>query len=82
MNITWTYFLSINRCTGHVGNHGIASAPCVLGIAERVILRSGLWEPDITTISAELAGLERFSNILLDYDGATGGVDEPRACDC
>jgi hypothetical protein len=60
-----------------MGNHGIASAPWVLRIAERVILGRGLGEPDITTVSAELTGLERISNILLDDNSATGGVDEP-----
>ena len=45
-----------------------------------MVLGSGLREPDITSVSPELAGLERIGNILLDDDGTTGGVDEPRAC--
>lgn len=36
-----------------------------------------LWEPDVTTVSAELARLESLGDILLDDDGTTGGVDEP-----
>jgi hypothetical protein len=49
----------------------------VLGVAERVVLGGGLGEPDITTVSAEVAGLEGLGDILLDDDGTTGGVDEP-----
>lgn len=74
-----TYLLGINRSTGHVRNHSVASAPWVLGISERVVLRGGLREPDITAVSTEVARLERLSDILLDNDGATGGVDEPGA---
>lgn len=64
-----------------MGNHGVASAPGVLGIAERVVLGCGLGEPDITAITTELSRLESFGNILLDDDSAAGSVDEPRACD-
>lgn len=60
-----------------MGNHGVASAPWVLSVSERVVLGRWLREPDITTVATEVAGLERISNILLDDDGATGGVDEP-----
>ena len=74
-----TYLLSIDRGTRHVRNHGIASAPWVLGSSERVLLGRGLWEPDVTAVSAEVAGLERIGDILLDHNGATGGVDEPGA---
>jgi hypothetical protein len=69
--------LCVDRGTGHVGNHGVASAPWVLSVAEWVVLGRGLGEPDITTISTEVAVLEGISNILLDDDGATGSVDEP-----
>jgi hypothetical protein len=44
-----------------------------------VVLGGGLREPDITTVSAEVAGLEGGGDILLDDDGTTGGVDEPRS---
>lgn len=71
--------LSINRGTGHVGHHGIATTPGVLGVAERVVLGSGLGEPDITTVAAEVARLEGLGNVLLDNDSATGGVHEPCA---
>lgn len=69
--------LGIDRGTGHVGDHGVASAPGVLGVAERVVLGRGLGEPDVTAVSAEVAGLEGVGDVLLDDDGATGGVDEP-----
>lgn len=69
--------LSIDGGTGHVGNHGIAATPGVLGVAERVILGGGLGEPDITTVATEVARLEGLSDILLDDDGTAGGVDEP-----
>ena len=69
--------LSIDGGTRHVGNHGVTAAPGVLGVAERVILGSGLGEPDITTVAAEVTGLEGLGDILLDDDSATGGVDEP-----
>jgi len=49
----------------------------VLGVAERVILGGGLGEPDITTVSTEVARLEGLSDILLDNDGTASGVDEP-----
>lgn len=60
-----------------MGNHGVASAPWVGGSAERVVPRSGLGEPDVTTVAAEVAGLEGVGDVLLDNNGATGGVDEP-----
>lgn len=69
--------LSIDGGTGHVGNHSVAATPGVLGVAERVILGGGLGEPDITTVSTEVARLEGLSDILLDDDGTTGGVNEP-----
>lgn len=75
----WTtaYLLGVDRSTGHVGNHGVASTPGVLGVAERVVLGRGLREPDITTVSTEVARLESIGNVLLDNNGTTGGVDEP-----
>ena len=60
-----------------MGDHGITSAPRVLGVAQRVVLGSGLGEPDITTVAAEVAVLERIGDVLLDDNGAAGGVDEP-----
>lgn len=72
-----TYLLSINGGTGHVRNHSVASTPWVGGSSERVVTGRGLREPDVTTVSAEVARLERISNILLDDNGAAGSVDEP-----
>lgn len=71
--------LSIDRGTRHVGNHGVTTTPGVLGVAERVVLGSGLGEPDVTTVAAEVARLESLGDVLLDNNGTTGGVDEPRA---
>ena len=62
-----------------MGNHGVASAPGVLGVAQGVVLGCGLGEPDITTVSSKVAALEGISDILLDNNGTAGGVDEPRA---
>ena len=71
--------LSINRSTRHVRNHGVTTAPWVLGVAQRVVLGRGLGEPHVTTVSAEVTALEGLGNVLLDNDSATGRVDEPRA---
>jgi hypothetical protein len=60
-----------------VRNHGVTAAPWVLGVAERVILGGGLREPDVTTVSTEVAILESLGNILLDDDSTTGGVNQP-----
>lgn len=62
-----------------MGDHGVAAAEGVLSVSQRVVLGGGLGEPDITAVAAELAGLESVGDILLDDDGTTGGVDEPRA---
>ena len=69
--------LGVDGAAGHVRNHGVAAAPRVLGIAERVVLGGGLREPDVTSVASELARLDGLGNILLDDDGTTGGVDEP-----
>jgi hypothetical protein len=71
-------FLCVDRGSRHVGNHGVSSAPGVLGVAQRVVLGRGLGEPHIATVSAEVAALQGIGNILLDNNGTTGGVDEPR----
>lgn len=71
--------LGVEGGTGHVGGHGVAEAEGVDGSAERVVGGSRLGEPDITTVAGEVAGLEGGGDILLDDDGATGGVDEVRA---
>lgn len=72
--------LGVNRGTGHVRHHSIATAPRVLSIAERVVLRSGLGEPDVTAVASQLTRLDGFGNVLLDDNGTTGSVDEPSAC--
>jgi hypothetical protein len=71
------YLLGIDGGTRHVRNHGVAAAPWVLSVAKRVVPGRWLREPDITTVSTEVAVLERLSNIFLDNDGTTGSVNEP-----
>lgn len=74
--------LSIDGGTRHVRNGGVAAAPWVLGVAEWVVLWCWLWEPDVTTVPTELSALECLGDILLDDNGATGGIDEPCTCFC
>ena len=70
--------LRIERGTGHVWHGGVASAPVlILSVTQWVLLGCGLWEPDVTTVATELAGLERLSDVLLHDNGAAGCVDEP-----
>jgi len=72
--------LGVERGTRHVRDGGVAGGPApvlVGGSAERVVLGCGLREPDVTAVAAELAGGEGLGDVLLDDDGATGGVDEP-----
>lgn len=71
--------LGIEGGTGHVRNHGVAATEGVLSSAEDVVTRSGLGEPDVTTVTGEVAGLEGSGDVLLNNDGATGSVDEVRA---
>jgi hypothetical protein len=71
--------LGIERGARHVGDHGVAAAKGVEGGAQRVVGGSGLGVPDIASVAGEVAGLEGLGNILLDDDGAAGGVDEVRA---
>jgi hypothetical protein len=59
-----------------VGDHGVAAAPGVLGVAQGVVLGGGLGEPDVAAVAGEVAGLEGLGDVLLDDDGAAGGVDE------
>lgn len=72
--------LGVDGGTGHVGNHGVSTTQRTGDVAERVVLGSGLREPDVTTVAAEVARLDGLSDVLLDDDGTTSGVDEPRAC--
>jgi len=71
--------LGVEGGTGHVRNHGVSTTEWVGGVTEWVVLWSWLWEPDITTVTTEVTRLEGLSDILLDDDGTTGGVDEPRS---
>ena len=61
-------------------HHRVTAAHGVLSVAERVVFRCRLWEPNIASVTTEMARLESFGNILLDNDGTACGVDEPRAC--
>ena len=47
--------LSVERGTGHVGDHGISAAEGVLGVAEGVVLGCWLREPDVSSVAAEVA---------------------------
>jgi hypothetical protein len=69
--------LRIDGRARHVRYHGIPAAPWVLRVPQWVVLWCRLWEPDVTTVSSQMAALQRLSDILLDDNGATGGVDEP-----
>ncbi len=71
--------LGVDRGAGHVGHHGVAAAPGVLGRPQRVVARCGLREPDVATVASQVARLERLGNVLLDDDGAACRVDEPCA---
>lgn len=74
--------LGVERGTGHVRDGGVAggAAPVLVGGgAEGVVLGSGLGEPNVAAVAAELARGEGLGDVLLDDDGATGGVDEPGA---
>ena len=59
-------------------HHAVAAADGVLHRAPDVVLGRGLHVPDITSVSAELAALERLSDGVLVADGTTSSVDEPR----
>lgn len=71
--------LGIQGSTRHVGDHGVSATKGVLGVAQDVVLGCRLGEPDITTVAAQVAALEGLGDVLLDDNGATGRVDEPRA---
>ena len=47
--------LRIERGTGHVWDHGVSAAEGVLGVAEWVLLRRRLREPDVPSVAAEVA---------------------------
>lgn len=64
-----------------MGDHGVAAAEWVVAGAQRVVLGGGLGEPDITTVASEVARFDGLGDVLLDDNGATGGVDEVRAWD-
>lgn len=69
--------LRVERGARHVRDHGVAAAPGVLGVAQRVVVGGGLREPDVTTVTSEVTGLQSIGDVLLDDDSATSSVDEP-----
>ena len=71
--------LCVDGGTRHMRNSGVPTAPRVLRVSEWVVLGSRLWEPDITTIAAEVAGFDSLCDVLLDDNGTTSSVNEPRA---
>ena len=71
--------LRVQRRARHVRHHGVAAAERVLGRAQHVVRRRRLREPHVAAVAAEVARLEGRRDVLLDDDGAAGGVDEPGA---
>lgn len=71
--------LGINGATRHMRNSGIATTPWVLGITKGMVLGSGLREPNISSVASQVARLEGLGDVLLDDDGTTSSIDEPRA---
>ena len=69
--------LRIDGRAGHVRHHGVPTAPWVLRVPQRVVLWRRLWEPDVAAVTAKMAALQRLSDVFLDDNSATGGVDEP-----
>jgi hypothetical protein len=69
--------LSVNRGTAHVWYHCISAAERVLGVAQRVVFRRWLREPDVAAIAAEVTRLQRLGYVFLHDDGAASGIDEP-----
>ena len=55
-------------------DHAVTAAESVLHVAPRVILRSGLNVPDITSIATKLAILESGSDVISIADGTTRSV--------
>lgn len=68
--------LGVERGARHVGDHCVAEAEGVDGGAQRVVGGRGLGEPDVASVAGEVAGAEGLGDVLLDDDGAAGGVDE------
>jgi hypothetical protein len=58
-----------------VWNHGVAAAEWILGIAQWVVFWCWLWEPDVASVAAEMAGFQRFGDVFFNDNGAAGGVD-------
>ena len=72
--------LCVERCTGHVSYHSVATLHSVLCGSKGVVLRRRLREPDITAVTVKMAALERRLNIFRYDDCATCGVDKVGAC--
>ena len=47
--------LRIDGGAGHMRNHGVTTAPGALHVTERVVLGSGLREPNVTTVASQVA---------------------------
>ena len=72
--------LGVERGAGHVGDHGVAAVEGVLDVAQGVLLGGGLGEPHVAAVAGQVARLDGLCDVLLDDDGAAGGVDEVGAC--
>lgn len=69
--------LRVQGGTGVMGNHAVSASEGILHRAPDVIARSRLLVPDVSSVTAELAGFECCGNSILVADGTTSGVDEP-----
>ena len=58
---------------------GIAAAKGVLRVAEWMLLRGWLREPDITAIALQMPGFQGFSNIFFYNNSTAGSINEPGA---
>lgn len=75
--------LCIKRRSRNVGRHRIATAqlrvPHVAHLVPRVVRRRGLRVGNVTTVAVELTVLESLGNVLLDTNGTTSRIHNPRA---
>lgn len=57
-------------------NHGVAAPERILGGTQGMIGLCRLGEPDVATVTGEVAGLERGGDVCLLNDGSASSVDE------
>jgi hypothetical protein len=69
--------LGIDGSAGDMRSHGVSTTVLVSHGSPGMVLGGRLGEPDITTVSSDLAGLECLDNVLGNADGSSSSVDEP-----